>query len=583
MATDLGVLAASRPAGAERDGRRAARVVRAVAGVLAAIAVAVGLALRIWALGRAPMNSDEAVVGLMAHEILNGHFFAFYWGQSYGGVEPYLTAVLFGLLGQSSITLSLTAMLLDAVAALLVWRIGRRLFSPAVGVGAGVLFFVFPEVYVWQSTIEYGFRWAALVLGLAMLVTALRLCEDPPSPPGRLAMLRDWVLLGACLGLGWWATPEIAYYALPSAALLAWSVLRRGLRPHPLDLVAGVAVAVVSDLPWLWDNVGHGFPSLRHSPQGPGTGGFVNHLRILASKVLPMLLGLRLRASGSWLFYAPLAKGLYVLAVIAGVVFLVACVLRRRAVVLVVFAVLGPLIYAYSPFTWYWQDGRYALFLAPPVALIAVAAAVEGGRLLRLQRAAVALRLELRQVVGPVLAVLVGLGFTLGALGRLDPYRPAPVTGRTSWTSWQPDPSSYLQPTVTALEQAGVTDAYAGYWVAYDLAFQSGGKLVVTDITSFARYRPYLEQAIASPSTAWLFPSAAGLPALTAETGTPLLDPGCIGGTPCPSGITAADLEAYLRSRHDPYRRMVAGDFLAVLPERAVSPFAVAAAAGIKV
>jgi hypothetical protein len=71
---------------------------------------------------------------------LHGYFSAFYWGQHYGGGEPYAVAAVFALFGQSAFTLGLTPVLLDAVAAALVFALGRRLFSPAVGLGAAVLF-----------------------------------------------------------------------------------------------------------------------------------------------------------------------------------------------------------------------------------------------------------------------------------------------------------------------------------------------------------------------------------------------------------------------------------------------------------
>ena len=67
--------------------------------------MALGLYLRIWILGRTPITSDQAAVGLMAREILHGHLFAFYWGQHYGGGEPYVVAALFSLLGQSRLAL----------------------------------------------------------------------------------------------------------------------------------------------------------------------------------------------------------------------------------------------------------------------------------------------------------------------------------------------------------------------------------------------------------------------------------------------------------------------------------------------
>ncbi len=554
-------------------------MVRPAAGVLAALAVLAGLGLRIWSLGRWPVNSDQAVVGLMAHEILKGHFFAFYWGQNYGGVEPYVTAALFGLFGQSSITLSMTSILLDAAAALLVWRIGRRLFSPAVGVGAAVLFWVWPEVYIHQSTIEYGFRWAALVLGLSMMLLALRLCDDPSVPRRRGAVLLDWVLLGATAGLGWWSTPEIAYYAIPTAALLIFFVLRRGLRPGWLGAGGMVLAAAVGALPWLWDNVGHGFPSLHSAPQGAAHTGFVLHLGVLFVYVLPTVLGLRLRGSGSWLFFPPLAMALYALALLAGAAFLLRSALRRCAVVLVVFALCAPLVYAQNPATWYWKDGRYALFLAPVISLVAAAAAERAFRHLRLRRVPVHLRPPLQQLAGPALAVVLGAALTAGAVARLTPYRPSQVYGSATWTSWVSDPNAYLSPTVTALERAGTTDVYVGYWAAYDLAFESDGRLNVSDVAAFARYVPYLATIESSERTAWLFPSAAGLRPLENEIGTPLLDPACIGGSGC---LTRGELESYLLATHDPYRLLAAGDFVAVLPRYPAVVDAVLASAGIQ-
>jgi 4-amino-4-deoxy-L-arabinose transferase-like glycosyltransferase len=573
------------PVRAERTRSLARRSVRPVAAVLGGIVALAGLGLRLWTLGRAPINSDQAVVGLMAHEILHGHFFAFYWGQSYGGVEPYVTAALFGVFGQSSITLGLTAVLLDAVAALLLWRIGRRLFDPLVGIAAALLFWIWPEVYVHQSTIEYGFRWAALVLGLSMLLLALRLCDDPavPRPPG--IVLLDWVLLGACVGLGWWSTPEIAYYLLPTAVLLGFFVLRRGLRPGLIGAAGFLAAAVLGALPWLWDNVGHGFPSLHSAPQGPGNAGFVHHLRILFVHELPIVLGLRLRGVVSpWLFFAPLAKACYAL-VLAGIaVFCVLLAWRRRAVVLVVFAVLAPLVYADNPATWYWQDGRYALFLAPVISLLVVGAVEQASGVLRLSRLPLQLRLPVRRVAAAGLAIAAGLALTLAAVSRLAPYRPSPASGDATWTSWHADPNAYLLPTVDALVKAGTTHAYAAYWIGYDLAFEADGRLTVSDVGSFARYEPYLVSVESSERTAWLFPSATGLRQLVHETNTGYLEPACVGASRAHNAsgcLSEAQLESYLQATHDPYRLLAAGDLVAVVPRYPAVADSVLASAGI--
>src|SRR5664280_2360192 len=226
------------------------------AGVVAAVLFALGLLLRVWVLGRAPLTADQAVVGLMAREILHGHFFAFYWGQSYGGGEPYVVAALFALFGQSRFVLGVAPILLDAVAVLLVWHIGRRLFDPRVGLLAALLFWLWPEVYLYLSTVEYGFRYLALVCGLAILLFALRLADARPS------RLLDWAGLGLFLGLGWWCTPEIVYFAAPALLWVAWRAKRSRAWPRLAGVLLCVATTALGALPWLIANVGHGFPSL---------------------------------------------------------------------------------------------------------------------------------------------------------------------------------------------------------------------------------------------------------------------------------------------------------------------------------
>lgn len=67
-----------------------------------------GVVLRAWLLFHDSVSADSTVVGLMAQRILHGHFLAFYPGQVYGGVEPYMTAALFALFGQSAFTLTMT-------------------------------------------------------------------------------------------------------------------------------------------------------------------------------------------------------------------------------------------------------------------------------------------------------------------------------------------------------------------------------------------------------------------------------------------------------------------------------------------
>ena len=380
-----------------------------LATVAVCLVVGFGLFLRLWILGRNPLTADQAVVGLMAREILKGHLFTFYWGQPYGGGEPYVVAALFAVLGQSRLVLGLAPLLLDAIAALLVWRIGRRLFDPRVGVLAALIFWIWPEVYLYLSTVEYGFRYLTLVCGLAVLLVALRLTQRRPP------WLGDWAAFGLFVGVGWWCSPEIVYFAVPSLALLAFCAIRGRLRPRLAGLALCVAAAILGALPWLAANVGSGFPSLR-APANPATT-WLERARIFVEKAMPMALGLRVRGTGAWIAGAPVSIVLYTLLAAAFLTWIAVLCARRRALVLVVFVAFFPFAYTYSTFSWYWSDGRYALYVAPVLALLAASAVYSLTRPRRLARAA------------PALALVAALGMTVATAVRVAPYAPLAAAG----------------------------------------------------------------------------------------------------------------------------------------------------------
>ena len=91
------------------------------------------------------LDGDEAVWGLMARHVLDGELSAFFWGQGYGGTQEVLaTAPLFALFGTSTVLMRVVPVALTAVAAVLVWRIGRRTIGDPGASAAAVLLWVWP-------------------------------------------------------------------------------------------------------------------------------------------------------------------------------------------------------------------------------------------------------------------------------------------------------------------------------------------------------------------------------------------------------------------------------------------------------
>jgi len=528
-----------------------------------ALALALGLVLRLYALGRGAMNSDEAVVGLMAREILHGHFFAFYWGQNYGGPDAYIVATVFAVLGSSAFTLGLTSLLLCAGSLVLLWRIGNRIFGSPVGAVATIAFWIWPETYLTSSTVEDGFRWLTLVCGLTLLLTVLRIGDNEGETI-------DWIALGLAAGLGWWATPEISYFLAPAGVYLVARVVQRRTRLTPGRLLLGVAAALIGSLPWWWHNLSQHFNSFnvppQPSPPGPG-GAYWWHLGIFDRFVLPLVLGLRIRGTSQWIGPSRLVPHLVNVAIVVLVAWLAFLAVHGRGWLLVLYVAAFPFLYAAQPFSWYWSDGRYAIFLAPVLALVVASLLCEVGLwAMRSPRAAPAI------VAGFVLAA--GSALTLSAAVNVPPFtsEPAlPTVGRTNWTAWRANPDNLPTALAGALVRWHVHDAYAGYWLAYDVGFLAqGGVIVSPPGPLYIRYPPYYAEVAASPAPAWIFVNPALEGEAGAEAGTVSLDPGCF--APGQACLDIPEIVRWCVIHRITYRMRDSGPYVVVMPSRRVLP-----------
>jgi Dolichyl-phosphate-mannose-protein mannosyltransferase len=407
---------------------------------LAAVAVvgaAAGIALRVWAvyLPQGALDADEAVVGLQAHAILHGTLPVFFPGQGYGGTqEAFLAAPLIALFGLHTWAIRIVAVALWAIAALLVWRIGLRVLDSRRAVLAAVLFWIWPAYFVWKSTRAHGFYGSELVLGLAVLLLVLRLAERVSR--------RDLLLLGLALGCGLWSSPQVVIIALPALAWLVWT-RREVLRGTPLVL----AGAVVGGLPWLIGNVRHDWYSLH---PGANEGPWSAHLHNLVVSTLPEALGLRLAWSFEWLGTAALGYLVYGLLAV-GFAFLLVRRPRRLAPLLLI-VVAMPVFYFVSPYTWLQSEPRYLTLVMPVFALLI----------------AWALTTPLRAAA--VLAA--AFAFTVAGLTELD--RRDVTAFRTEGVAVPKD----LQPVLKTLRADHLGYAFASYWIAWRITFESGLHIV---------------------------------------------------------------------------------------------------------
>jgi hypothetical protein len=412
-------------------------------------------------LGR--LDADEAVVRLKARHILDGEHPVFFWGQSYGGTgEVYLTAAAFWPGGSSIAILKLIPFMFQCGAAVLLWRIACRFFDDGRAFLAGAALLIFPAYFVIRSTRSYGFYGFLLVVGLAVLLLALRLAEKPDSGP-------DAAALGLVLGIGWWTSPQVVLIAIPA---LAWLVVRR---PAVARLWwVTIPTFVVGAGPWFHWNLNNDFNSLALEVPGEDNT-YWSHLVVFFRNALPMSIGVRLPEDQGWVF-GPLGFGVYIGALAA--FFLSVRGLSERMTLLVAVAVVYPFLFALSPWTGFTGEPRYLVLLHPILLLLFLSA----------------LRTFTAQVVGIGLAAILAVG----SIVYLERTYEGPVV---SDIAVEVD----LPSLVNELEEQGIAHVYADYWIAYPITFASEERVVAAS-TSHVRYLPYQDAAAADPGAAHIFP-----------------------------------------------------------------------------
>jgi hypothetical protein len=406
---------------------------------LAVVGTAAGIAFRVWALllPQGALDADEAVVGLMTRGILHGTLPVFFPGQGYGGTqESFLAAPLVWAFGLDAAPIRAVVVALWAASAILVWRIGLHVLDERRAVVAAVLFWIWPAYFDWKSTRAHGFYGSELFLALAILLLVLRLAEGVTR--------RDLILLGLCLGLGLWSSPQVAIVALPALGWLVWR-RRSVLRGWPLVLPA----AVVGALPWLLGNLRHDWYSLH---PGRNEGPWSAHLHNLVVSTLPQALGLRLPWSFEWLGGAVVGYLLYAALAAGFVLLLVRRQRQPRLTPLLLIVLAFPVFYFISPYTWLQSEPRYLTLVMPVFALLAASA---------LTKPAYALA-----------AVVFAAALSAAGLVELQRHHVAPF--RTEGVAVPAD----LTPALDTLRNHHIGYAFASYWIAWRITFESDLRIV---------------------------------------------------------------------------------------------------------
>jgi hypothetical protein len=396
------------------------------------------------------LDSDNAVVYLIAKHVSEGDISFFFWGQSYGGTLLELVAGATMLAtGPHVEVLAIVGALFFAGATVLIRQIAIGAFgNPVVGNIAGVLFWFSGYWMARVGLSEPGFYGPSLLLGLLTIWLVL-------SGPRRMSYLR-WALVGLVAGLALWQSPMGIAIAAP-AVLVA--VVRQF---SPTRYLVGAAAAALGALPWL---VVFFTTDSAAKPQRELPITVTNYIAFF-SRMLPGAFSVDATAGR----YAIAIASVLLLALLA-----VLCVLRRSwwlgallvgtgAVVVVVVLGTGMIL---AP-----DSLRYAIFVLPALS-IALGWLVS--------------RLPLFSLAAMVLAVL---------LSALQTHTLFPDLRFDRSTSYVVGNISALG---DYLEAENITAAYADYWVSYAVTAETDEKVTVAPISGLRRYAPYEAEAAEEP------------------------------------------------------------------------------------
>jgi 4-amino-4-deoxy-L-arabinose transferase-like glycosyltransferase len=484
---------------------------RWAAWITCGVLMVIAAGFRVYVMSRTvtTIDSDQAVLGIMAYHIQTGDRPVFFYGQPYtGSLEAYMAALLFHLFGAHDGTLRLPALAFSVVFVGIVYWLGMVLYGYRIAVVAGLFLALGPTLLIVWSTAAGANYIEAMVCGTVLLLLAVR------YPDLRVMPVAVAVGGGLLAGLGLWIQPMIGEYLLP---LVVTYVLRlrvdRGARPcvHWLrsvrslvamgvGVVAGAAPLLVYNLREHWATLSY----LYHA------GLDSDHMAVgvrLVTQALPVLVGLampdrnrtafaQLAGSHPLLYGAGVGVGVYILARLAlpssGVPRRVAALWRgaggdhSRAS----YGGTSAPIRSQEPLRWARpvadRDGVLALFATACLLVFLVSGFGAKDWATSMPRYLLPLYTITPLVLDCLRARRPGhlkAGATVLALGVL-------IIGNVAMTlAFRPERALYgpIERLVTLLEVRQVRVVYANYWLAYRITFETHERVLGVPITADLR------------------------------------------------------------------------------------------------
>lgn len=424
----------------------------------------------------AGIESDEAIVGLMAKHILEGSDLPiFYYGQSYmGSLEPIFTSLSFKLFGVSNLSIKLVPLFFSIILILSNYLLGNQLRGAWCARISALLTAIGPSpLIVWSLKARGGFI-ETVALGTLCLLFAAKLFTENNKKPDRQFNLI--CILGLLAGIGWWTNNQIIFY-YPSLALAAvYSMMRFKALDNLKTFLGGLIAFFIGSSPFWYYNLTSKpkwatFEVLFGKTAGSNK---LEYFQSYWDTALPIILGARKFWSSSEVFEGATFSVYFTYSLV--VLYLLIKtpkekkrfqttnydpkVVRKSYYFLITFLTVVPIIFSTSSFGWLSQAPRYLLPLYSVVPVFC-------GLCLSTTH-----RLNLRQILisGSILILLLGLNLSSNYVGGIaDEGQPMLYKGQRV--------SSDQSELYKWLKENNYKHVFTNYWVGYRMAFETNEEI----------------------------------------------------------------------------------------------------------
>lgn len=438
------------------------------------------------------LNSDEAVVGLMARHITQGKPIpTFYYGQDYmGSLDALLIAGGFSILGESVTTIRIVQAMLYIATIVTAYgwayRITRRRRIAWMMCSLLAIPTMLGALY---TGITLGGYNELLLFGGLVLWLGWEVTEENQQ------QLWLWAILGLCAGIGWWTNGAIITPLVVTSLL----ILKRFSLRHWRGYGVAAICFVIGSLPWWIYNLQHDWAALGFLTNNNSTS-TENTLSVAEKFIALVLVGFSSLYGFRFPWESNFQRG--IITFLAGGVYLLLITvwirqgrktpLRGGGVVQLCFAVLGA-VFMFSSF----QDatGRYLMPLWIP-ATLGIALGLERLRQLTPWLAAASLA---------ILLLFQGMTILRAA------YHPTGIQAQLDANLIVSDADD--QTLIGFLESQGYHYGYTSYWVSYKLSFLTHERLIFDTSLPYDaqgyrlnnnRYEPYQEQVAKAEQIVWI-------------------------------------------------------------------------------